>query len=654
MSRQTARTSVSTSAVVALLSALSLSGVAIAQADKPATAPAAPTTPAEAPKAPATDKMIYATMSTSMGDIVLELNREKAPLSVDNFVEYARSGHYDGTVFHRVIPGFMVQGGGFTSDMTQKPTRPPIKNEWKNGLKNSRGTLAMARTSVIDSATSQFFINVVDNAALDMPRDGAAYAVFGRVVSGMDVADKIVAVPTTRTGPHANVPATPITITGVKILTPDEAAKFATPATPATPAAPTPPSAPKAPAAPTPPVPPTAPAARKAAAPSVPPSAIAEGAVPKVAREAFGPYLQRSRGVDDRLWGNTLVAAMFADEQGKADAGSAELPGGIARCWVQCAAFTSYQRDIVGTWFHPSSFPRIFRPYAPGDVLTAGIDLHEVPRLAYISPGAGRYVVRFKDEGMKNRSAVSFYQRFVTSDPDWTKFRSPTEFDPEARLKTLVNAGVTPLTLSSYRGWIWTSSATGAQSYRSRMEDAGHRFDVASPKQLDLLRRFGYGDAERLLHVGEGTPEPVRRWVLEGTPVPGAGEPATLDGWLDLDLRSAVAARGFLAGDLLYRAKKGEPLSVMAIVGSYSPSPAASRMHVQFFKDGRPTGPIETRSVVLDPDMYYAVYSTTLASPNMFANDAFREMVRAPGVSINPLGGEHGAIRLLPMVVATP
>jgi peptidyl-prolyl cis-trans isomerase A (cyclophilin A) len=262
MSMKTARMSVSTSAVVALLSALSLSGVAIAQADMPATAPATTpaTAPAEAPKAPATDKMIYATMSTSMGDIVLELNREKAPLSVDNFVEYARSGHYDGTVFHRVIPGFMVQGGGFTSDMTQKPTRPPIKNEWKNGLKNSRGTLAMARTSVIDSATSQFFINVVDNAALDMPRDGAAYAVFGRVVSGMDVADKIVAVPTTRTGPHANVPATPITITGVKILTPDEAAKFATPATPATPAAPTPPSAPKAPAAPAAPAAPGKPA----------------------------------------------------------------------------------------------------------------------------------------------------------------------------------------------------------------------------------------------------------------------------------------------------------------------------------------------------------------------------------------------------------
>ncbi|MFN5958009.1 MAG: peptidylprolyl isomerase, partial [Planctomyces sp.] len=113
--------------------------------------------------------MIYATMSTSMGDIVLELNREKAPLSVDNFVEYAKSGHYDGTVFHRVIPGFMIQGGGFSSDMTQKPTRAPIKNEWRNGLKNSRGTIAMARTAVADSATCQFFINVVDNGFLDQP-----------------------------------------------------------------------------------------------------------------------------------------------------------------------------------------------------------------------------------------------------------------------------------------------------------------------------------------------------------------------------------------------------------------------------------------------------------------------------------------------------
>jgi len=147
---------------------------------------------------------------TSMGDIVIELDPAKAPKSVDNFLQYVKSGHYDGTVFHRVIDNFMIQGGGMTSDLKQKPTRPPIPIESKNGLNNVRGSVAMARTSDPNSATAQFFISVKDNAFLDAANspDGNGYAVFGKVVSGMDVVDKIRAVPT---GP-GDVPLTPVTI----------------------------------------------------------------------------------------------------------------------------------------------------------------------------------------------------------------------------------------------------------------------------------------------------------------------------------------------------------------------------------------------------------------------------------------------------------
>ena len=153
-------------------------------------------------------------LATSMGDIVVELDAAKAPKSVDNFMQYVKAGHYDGTVFHRVIPGFMVQAGGFTPDMAQKPTRPPIALESRNGLQNKRGTLAMARTMVPDSATSQFFINLVDNDFLDQPnaRDGQGYAVFGKVVAGMDVVDKIAAVPSGNRGGHQNVPLQPVVI----------------------------------------------------------------------------------------------------------------------------------------------------------------------------------------------------------------------------------------------------------------------------------------------------------------------------------------------------------------------------------------------------------------------------------------------------------
>jgi peptidyl-prolyl cis-trans isomerase A (cyclophilin A) len=152
-------------------------------------------------------------LTTSAGDIVIELYADKAPKSVENFLQYVRDKHYDGTVFHRVIDGFMIQGGGFTADLQQKPTRAPIPLEASNGLKNDRGTIAMARTPNPNSATAQFFINLVNNAALNAPSpDGHGYAVFGKVSSGMDVVDKIKGVAVGNQGPHQNVPKTPVTI----------------------------------------------------------------------------------------------------------------------------------------------------------------------------------------------------------------------------------------------------------------------------------------------------------------------------------------------------------------------------------------------------------------------------------------------------------
>ncbi len=160
-------------------------------------------------------------MKTSMGDIKIELDAEKAPISVENFLSYAKEGFYNGTIFHRVIEGFMIQGGGITQGMDSKQTKPPIQNEAGNGLKNLRGTLAMARTNDIHSATGQFFINVVDNAVLDhqdtSPR-GFGYAVFGRVTEGMEVVDRIKAVETTTKGHFQDVPTKEVVIESVEIL----------------------------------------------------------------------------------------------------------------------------------------------------------------------------------------------------------------------------------------------------------------------------------------------------------------------------------------------------------------------------------------------------------------------------------------------------
>jgi peptidyl-prolyl cis-trans isomerase A (cyclophilin A) len=160
-------------------------------------------------------------LRTSAGAIVIELDRDKAPLSVENFLQYVKDGHYNGTVFHRVIPGFMVQGGGFTPDMREKATRGQIKNEAGNGLRNLNGTVAMARTPDPHSASSQFFINVSDNAFLDFrgpTQQGYGYAVFGKVIKGMDIVSNIVKVPTAQKGPHGDVPVKPIVIERAQVV----------------------------------------------------------------------------------------------------------------------------------------------------------------------------------------------------------------------------------------------------------------------------------------------------------------------------------------------------------------------------------------------------------------------------------------------------
>ncbi len=203
--------------MLAMLSMLLVSVVTAQSADPPKSpAPAkSPAPGASAAKAP------RVLMKTSLGEITIELYPDKAPITVKNFLDYVDAKFYDGTIFHRVIPGFMNQGGGFTADMQQKPTRAPIKNEAGNGLKNTVGTVAMARTGVVDSATAQFFINTADNAFLDHRDEtapGFGYAVFAKVVNGIDVVKKIAAVPTANKGGLQNVPVTAVVIESVRVV----------------------------------------------------------------------------------------------------------------------------------------------------------------------------------------------------------------------------------------------------------------------------------------------------------------------------------------------------------------------------------------------------------------------------------------------------
>ena len=168
---------------------------------------------------PKESKNVQIVIETSMGVMIAELYADKAPATVSNILAYIDANFYAGTIFHRVIDGFMIQGGGFTSDMIQKKTNSPVKNEADNGLRNLRGTLAMARTMIVDSATSQFFINLVDNRSLDFTSktdNGYGYCVFGKVIEGMDVLDRIARVPTGFSGRHQNVPVDPIVINAVR------------------------------------------------------------------------------------------------------------------------------------------------------------------------------------------------------------------------------------------------------------------------------------------------------------------------------------------------------------------------------------------------------------------------------------------------------
>jgi cyclophilin family peptidyl-prolyl cis-trans isomerase len=183
--------------------------VAVAQMGAPATQPAQPAGAGAGP---------VVVLETSLGAITIQLKQDQAPITVENFVKYVNEKHYDGTIFHRVIPDFMIQGGGMDASMIEKAARPPIRNEAKNGLRNLRGTIAMARTNAPDSAKAQFFINVKNNAALDYGVGGAGYAVFGEVTSGMDVVDRIVAVPTGNKGGHQNVPIEPVVLKTARIV----------------------------------------------------------------------------------------------------------------------------------------------------------------------------------------------------------------------------------------------------------------------------------------------------------------------------------------------------------------------------------------------------------------------------------------------------
>lgn len=176
--------------------------------------------PAAAQNPPSSPSNPLVVLETSMGNITVELYKDRAPISVENFLQYANEGFYDGTIFHRVIRGFMVQAGGFTADMSQKKTREPIRNEATNRLRNLRGTLAMARTNQVRSATAQFFINTADNAALDhkgMTPDEFGYAVFGKVIGGMEVVDRIEKAKTSQSGPMTDVPVEPVIIKKVYV-----------------------------------------------------------------------------------------------------------------------------------------------------------------------------------------------------------------------------------------------------------------------------------------------------------------------------------------------------------------------------------------------------------------------------------------------------
>jgi cyclophilin family peptidyl-prolyl cis-trans isomerase len=239
--------------VASLLASLAATAALAMQApqeQKPAEA-------APAQTAPAANGPVFVSLETSKGTIVLELDPAKAPISVENFMKYVKAGFYDSTAFHRIVPNFVVQGGGFDKELVQKPTNPPIKNEWTNGLKNAKGTISMARLPSPDTATSQFFLNLKDNPALD-GANGPGYAVFGKIVVGMNVLETLGQIRTApaegtdQTGTKrmfSDVPTERVMIVKASEITPEAAAKMIEDAKAAAPAAPVAPAAPAAPAA---------------------------------------------------------------------------------------------------------------------------------------------------------------------------------------------------------------------------------------------------------------------------------------------------------------------------------------------------------------------------------------------------------------------
>jgi cyclophilin family peptidyl-prolyl cis-trans isomerase len=213
--------------ILCLAAVFALSATAFAETESEAATEEAPETEAKAEKAEKAEKESnpLVVFETTKGKMTIELYPKEAPISVENFLTYVNEGFYEGTVFHRVIPRFVIQGGGMDADMNRKATHKPIKNEADNGLKNLRGTLSMARTNDPNSATSQFFINLVDNVALDKSATSAGYAVFGKVIRGLDIVDAIAKVETTTKGQYRDVPAKPITVTKAYVKTEGEAAE---------------------------------------------------------------------------------------------------------------------------------------------------------------------------------------------------------------------------------------------------------------------------------------------------------------------------------------------------------------------------------------------------------------------------------------------
>ena len=217
--RNVRATALATLAILSWAFCLAFAQTAAAQTKAPAEKPAVPAPAAAATKVAAVNPQV--SVKTSMGEIVMELYPDKAPVTVKNFLTYAQSGFYNGTIFHRVMRNFMIQGGGMTKDMKQKTTRAPIELESQNGLRNDIGWVAMARTGAPDSATAQFFINTVDNPSLNYPApDGHGYAVFGKVIKGLEIVNLIREVQTIGIGPHSHVPANAITIDSIKLIGP--------------------------------------------------------------------------------------------------------------------------------------------------------------------------------------------------------------------------------------------------------------------------------------------------------------------------------------------------------------------------------------------------------------------------------------------------